>query len=249
MRINEIYQGDCLELMKQIIDNSVDMILCDLPYGVTARNKWDIIIPFDKLWKQYERIIKDGGAIVLTATQPFASQVVMSNPNLFKYEWIWEKPNGQGFLNAKKQPLRNHEQVLIFYKQQCTYNPQFTIGKPYKCKQGKHGTNYGERGKGVNEVITINDGKRYPKTVQLFNYDKSKEHPTQKPIALFEYLIKTYSNEDDLVLDNCIGSGTTAIACKNLNRNFIGIEKEQNYVDIANKRLAQESLNTIKDNK
>lgn len=241
METNTIYQGDCLELMKQIENKSVNLILCDLPYGVTTRNKWDIIIPFDKMWEQY-------GVIILTATQPFASMLVMSNLEMFKYEWIWEKPNGQGFLNAKKQPLRNHEQILVFYNSQPTYNPQFKEGKPYTCKQGGHGTNYGERGKEVKEVVTINDGKRYPLTVQKFKYDSKKIHPTQKPIELFEYLIKTYSKEGDLILDNCIGSGTTAIACIKTNRRFIGIELSEEYCKIANdriqKELSQTKLNT-----
>jgi len=240
--INKIYNMDCLVGMKLIDDNSIDMILCDLPYGVTSRNKWDVIIPFDKLWKEYSRIIKQNGAIVLTATQPFASILVISNKELFKYEWVWEKPNGQGFLNAKKQPLRNHEQILVFYKSQPVYNPQFTKGKPYICKQGGHGTNYGERGKDVKEVVTRNEGKRYPLTVQKFKYDSTRVHPTQKPVALFEYLIKTYTNEKELVLDNCMGSGTTAVACKYTNRTFIGFENNKEYYDIANSRLTQKNL-------
>ena len=238
MEINKIYQGDCLILMKEIPDKSVNLILCDLPYGVTARNEWDVIIPFDILWGEYVRIIKDNGCIVLTAIQPFASVVVMSNLKLFKYEWIWEKTQGTGFLNAKKQPLRNHEQVLVFYKSQPTYNPQMWQSTPYTAKRldKSYSTNYGKQ----TRVDTINtDGKRYPLTVQKFKYDSNKVHPTQKPIELFEYIIKTYTNEGDLVLDNCIGSGTTALACLNLNRNFIGIELEQSYVDIANKRITE----------
>jgi site-specific DNA-methyltransferase (adenine-specific) len=238
LELNKIYNQDCLEGMKLIDDKSIDMILCDLPYGVTARNKWDSIIPFDKLWAQYERIIKDNGVIVLTATQPFASNLVCSNLNLFKYEWIWEKSNGTGFLNAKKQPLRNHEQVLVFYKSQPIYNPQFTDGKPYTCKQGGHGTNYNDRGNETKEVVTINCGKRYPLTIQKFIKDKEKLHPTQKPLALCEYLIKTYTNENNLVLDNCAGSGTTLLAAKNLNRNFIGFENNEEYFSIACERIS-----------
>ncbi len=240
MEINKIHQGDCLELMKQIDDKSINMILCDLPYGVTARNKWDVIIPFDKLWQQYERIISDKGAIVLTATQPFTSQVVVSNINLFKYEWIWEKTKTLGFLNAKKQPLRNHEQILIFYKQQPIYNPQGIQLINKKCDRGSKdgvGTNYNQ----ANPVYTQTQ-TNYPKSVLKISSEGKTMHPTQKPLALFEYLIKTYSNERDLILDNCIGSGTTAVACKQTNRNFIGIEKEQKYVDIANKRLQQHTL-------
>jgi len=238
IELNKVHQGDCLEVMKQIDDKSVDVILCDLPYGVTARNEWDVIIPFDKLWEQYNRIIKDNGTIILTAIQPFASMVVMSNLKIFKYEWIWEKTQGTGFLNAKKQPLRNHEQVLVFYKSQPKYNPQMWQSTPYTTKRldKSYSTNYGKQVR----VDTINvDGKRYPLTVQKFKYDSNKVHPTQKPVELFEYIIKTYSDEGDLVLDNCIGSGTTAVACLNLNRKFIGIELEQKYIDICNKRIME----------
>lgn len=229
----ELCCGDCLEIMKNISNSSIDMILCDLPYGVTARNKWDSMIPFESLWEQYERIIKDNGAIVLTAIQPFTSVTVMSNIAIFKYEWIWKKQQGTGFLNAKKQPLRNHESVLVFYKKQPTYNPQFTEGKPYTCKSGRASTNYQDQ----ISVVTENDGKRYPLTVVDFAYDKSKLHPTQKPVALFEYLIKTYTNEKDLVLDNCMGSGTTGVACKNLGRDFIGIELDKDYFEVAKERV------------
>lgn len=235
--INSISHGDCLELMKGIPDNSVDMILADLPYEVTSkRNVWDKIIPFEPLWKEFNRIAKETAAMVFTATQPFSSKLVMSNLDDFKYEWIWEKQQGTGFLNAKKQPLRNHEGIYIYYRKQPTYNPQFTEGKPYICKSGKGSTNYNEQV----SVVTENDGKRYPLTVIKFAYDKNKEHPTQKPVALMEYLIKTYTNEGDLILDPTCGSGTTCLAAKNLNRNFIGIEKELKYVEIANRRLLNE---------
>ncbi len=233
----DIYHADCLELMVQLPDNCIDMVLCDLPYGVTARNKWDVVIPFEKLWEQYHRICKQNAAMVFTAVQPFASMLVVSNLKEFKYEWIWEKQQGTGFLNAKKQPLRNHEQILVFYKEQPTYNPQFTKGKPYKCTSGQGSMNYGEQ---IN-VVTDNNGYRYPLTIQKFTYDGEKLHPTQKPLALFEYLIKTYTNEGDVVLDNCLGSGTTAVACKKLNRNCIGIEREEKYVNIALKRVAEVS--------
>lgn len=239
--INSIHNGDCLNIMKDIDDKSIDMILCDLPYGMTARNKWDTIIDFKLLWKQYERIIKSNGVIVLTAIQPFTSMLVLSNPTYFKYEWIWKKQQGTGFLNAKKQPLRNHESILVFYKNQPTYNPQFTKGKPYKCKSGTASLNYREQ----ISVITENNGYRYPLTVIDFDYDKNKLHPTQKPVSLFEYLIKTYTNEGNLVLDNCAGSGTTAIACINTNRNYILIEKEQQYFDMINKRI-QDYINARK---
>jgi len=238
METNKIYQGDCLELMKQIEDKSVDLILCDLPYGVTARNEWDVVIPFERLWEQYKRIIKDNGVIILTAIQPFSSIVVMSNIKMFKYEWIWEKPQGTGHLNAKKQPLRNHEQVLIFYNSQPTYNPQM-VGddkrKVIRSGNKSKNTDYRE----FIEIAESNYQGRFPVTIQYFNRDSEKFHPTQKPVALFEYLIKTYTNEGDLVLDNCVGSGTTAIACIKTNRRFIGMELEQKYVDIANKRIGE----------
>ena len=230
--INKIHLGDCLELMKNIPDKSIDMILCDLPYG-TTRNKWDSVIPLINLWEQYERIIKDKGAIILTAQTPFDKVLGVSNLKLLKYEWIWHKQQGTGHLNSKKMPMKNHENILVFYKSLPTYNPQMEQGKPYTCKSGRGSTNYG----GQTSVLTKNTGERYPKTVQMFTYDKSKLHPTQKPVALFEYLIKTYTNEGDLVLDNCIGSGTTAIACINTNRNFIGIEKDEHYFNLANERI------------
>jgi site-specific DNA-methyltransferase (adenine-specific) len=234
IELNRIYQRDCIEGMALIPDKSIDMILCDLPYG-TTRNKWDSIIPLDKLWEQYERVIKDNGAIVLTAQTPFDKILGASNIKLLRYEWIWQKEAGTGFLNAKKMPLKDHENVLVFYKEMPTYNPQMEPGKPYTIKKSHHGTNYGRDV--VDVVITENDGKRYPKTTLRFNRDKEKFHPTQKPVALFEYLIKTYTNEGDIVLDNCMGSGTTAIACVRTGRNFIGFETEPKYIEIANKRL------------
>jgi site-specific DNA-methyltransferase (adenine-specific) len=232
--LNKITQGDCLEVMKQIPDKSVDMILCDLPYG-TTQNKWDSILPLDDLWCQYERVAKENGAIVLTSAQPFTSALVMSNTRHFKYELIWEKSQATGFLNSKKQPLRKHESVLIFYKKQPTYNPQFTKGKPYVAKSNA-GANKGNYGK-FKDNVTVNDGKRYPVSILPFNNGGKTEHPTQKPIDLFEYLIRTFTNEGETVLDNCIGSGTTAVACINTGRSFIGIERETEYVEIANKRI------------
>ena len=230
---NQILQGDCLELMKDIPDGSVDMILADLPYG-TTRNKWDSIIPLDELWVHYMRIIKDNGAIVLTAQTPFDKVLGVSNLKLLKYEWVWRKDSGTGFLNAKKMPLKNHENILIFYKKPPIYNPQMRFGhKPYIAKKGHHGTNYGSD-KGA---TTQSDGSRYPVSVIDFSRDKDKIHPTQKPVALFEYLIKTYTNEGDLVLDNVAGSGTTGVAAMNTNRNFILMEKEPEYVEIIKKRL------------
>lgn len=234
--MNKIILGDCLEVMKDIPDKSVDMILCDLPYGTTAC-KWDSIIPFEPLWEQYERVIKDNGAIVLTAAQPFTSALVMSNLKLFKYDWVWKKPKGTGHLNAKKQPMRDKEDILVFYKRQPTYNPQMVKGEPYQSKSGK--SQYEGYGKDK-RMGNNNNGLRYPKQVIEFGVvERNTVHPTQKLVALFEYLIKTYTNEGDIVLDNCVGSGTTAIAAHNTGRFFIGIEKEPKYVEIAQKRLEQ----------
>ena len=228
--LNKIYNEDCLEGMKKIDNKSIDMILCDLPYGTTGY-KWDTIIPVGELWEQYERIIKDNGAIVLTAQTPFDKVLGYSNLKLLRYEWIWKKESGTGFFNAKKMPLKIHENILVFYKKLPTYNPQMREGKPYTIRQGCASTNY--RNYTAKEIITVNDGKRYPLSVLEYQRDKEKIHPTQKPVALFEYLIKTYTNEGETVLDNCMGSGTTAIACLNTNRNFIGFELDKGYFDIA----------------
>ena len=241
LEINKIYNEDCLEGMKKIDDKSIDMILCDLPYG-TTQNKWDSIIPLDRLWEQYERVIKGDGAIVLTSMQPFTSKLISSNMKLFKYEIIWDKKLSTGFLNAKKQVLRRHENILIFYKKQCTYNPQMTAGKPYdKGISYDESSNYGKQV----PVRALNEtGDRYPTSIIEFsNADRrNKQHPTQKPTSLFEYLIKTYTNENELILDNCMGSGTTAVACINTNRNFIGFEKDTTYFEIAKKRI-EDALN------
>lgn len=232
-----LYNGDCLDWMNVIPDASVDMILCDLPYG-TTQNKWDSIIPFDALWDHYRRICKPASAIVLTSAQPFTSALVMSNAAQFKYQWVWQKESGTGLLNAKKQPLRDHEDVLVFYEKQTLYNPQFTEGKPYRCWKGSETTNYNHSG----VVVTENDGFRYPKTVLKFNRDKRKEHPTQKPVALMEYLIRTYTHEGMTVLDNCMGSGTTGVAAVNTGREFIGIERDPDYFAIAQQRIADAML-------
>jgi len=233
MDINKVYLGDCLEIMPSIPDKSIDMILCDLPYGTTAC-KWDTIIPLEPLWGQYKRIIKDNGAIVLTASQPFTSILVASAIDIFSYSWIWEKEQGVNFLLSKKQPLKVHEDILVFSKTQTIYNPQMTSGKPYISGKGTSGdvTN------NVIKIQTHNNGTRYPKSIIKINRQTGL-HPTQKPVALFEYLIKTYTNEGDLVLDNCAGSGTTGVACQNLKRNYILIEKEPKYYDIILKRLSE----------
>ena len=231
MELNKIYNEDCLVGMKDIPDKSIDMILCDLPYG-TTRNKWDTIIPLDKLWEQYDRITKDNGAIVLTAQTPFDKVLGMSNLETLKYEWIWTKYSGTGHLNAKKMPMKNHENILVFYKKLPTYNPQMTKGTPYTQKSGRASSNYNPQ----ERVTTVNEGYRYPLTVQKFKSEKGL-HPTQKPVELFEYLIKTYTNDGETVLDNCMGSGTTAIACINTNRNYIGFELDQEYYRASIERI------------
>lgn len=239
--INTVIHGDCLEEMKKIPDKSIDMILCDLPYGTTAC-KWDTIIPFEPLWKEYERIIKPNGAIVLTASQPFTSALVMSNPKLFRYEWIWIKNRGSNFALANKMPIKEHESVLVFYKKLPTYNPI----KQQRAESGKERVKTIINPSTVSENyggIVLQEGKiydelRFPSSWQKFNCEVGL-HPTQKPVALFEYIIKTYSNEGELILDNCAGSGTTGVACQNLNRNYILIEKEKEYIDIINKRISE----------
>lgn len=236
--------GDCLELMKDIPTGSVDMVLCDLPYG-TTQNKWDVCIPFEPLWEQYHRVCKKNAAVVLFSQIPFTVDCVNSNRKEFRYEWIWEKDNKTGFLNAKKMPLKVHENILIFYRALPTYNPQFTKGTPYKRSHfaKNASTNYNKK----TDCITINeDGKRYPIDCVYFETPKAlwgkntgKYHPTQKPVALLEYLIKTYTNEGETVLDNTMGSGSTGVACVNTGRDFIGIEKDETYFDIAQKRIAE----------
>lgn len=234
--LNKIYLGDCLEIMKSIDDKSIDMILCDLPYGVTNRNKWDEIIPFKELWEHYNRISKETTPIILFSQQPFTTKLISSNLKDFRYDIIWEKPLATGFLNANRMPLRNHEHILVFYKNLPVYNPQKTPGKPYKMTRRSDTNNYGEV-KNLHQETNNPTGDRFPKSVISFASDKSKLHPTQKPLGLCEYLIKTYSNTDNLVLDNCCGSGTTLLAAKNLNRKWIGIEKEESYYKIAVERM------------
>lgn len=226
--------GDCLQVMDAIADKSVDLVLCDLPYG-TTQNKWDSVIPLDAIWTAYKRVIKPNGVIVLTAAQPFTSAVVMSNPHMFKYQWVWDKSQVTGFLNAKKQPLRRHEDVLVFYERQPTYNPQFTEGAAYKINRKHSTTNYGTQ----TENSTESDGRRYPTSVLSIPQPREVGgHPTQKPVALMEYLIRTYTDVGATVLDNTMGSGTTGVACVNTGRKFIGIEKDNGYFGIAKSRLA-----------
>lgn len=236
--VNVVYSGECLELMNRIESKSIDLILCDLPYG-TTQNKWDAIIPFPALWQQYERIIKDNGAIVLTAQTPFDKVLGCSNLPLLRYEWIWHKDNATGFMNSKKMPLKATENVLVFYKSLPVYNPQMRTGfKPYATKGSySKSVNYGKIG--GKDWQSQSDGERYPINYLYFPIDQTiRLHPTQKPVALFEYFIKTYTNEGATVLDNCAGSGTTGAACINTNRNYILIEKEEKYIDVINNRLA-----------
>jgi site-specific DNA-methyltransferase (adenine-specific) len=248
LELNTIIQGDCLEVMKEIDDKSIDMILCDLPYAETG-NAWDCPIDPDNLWYEYKRILKNQGAIVLTGTFKFGVQLFNSCPELYKYDWVWEKDNGTNAPNVNYQPFRTHEQVFVFGKGRVSYGtalpmkytPQKTAGKPYSQKSGKVSDNW--KG-GLKNCVTENiTGDRHPKTIQKFNRDKERLHPTQKPVALFEYLIRTYTNAGDLVLDNCAGSFTTAIACMRTNRNWICIEQEQKYCDIGAKRIAEQKQN------
>ncbi|WP_200865903.1 DNA-methyltransferase [Metaclostridioides mangenotii] len=218
--------------MKLIKNKSIDMILCDLPYG-TTKNKWDTIIPLHDLWEQYERIIKDNGAIILTCSQPFTTILNNSNLKLFKYEWIWIKNNSTGFQLANKRPLKKHENISVFYKKQPVFNPQGLKLYEKLNKRASMGNNWGE----LKSNQYIQKYTNYPTQLLEFSHDKEKIHPTQKPILLFEYLIKTYTYEGDVVLDNCIGSGTTAIACINTNRSYIGFELEKRYYDLANQRV------------
>ena len=240
-----LMQGDCLELMKSVPDCSVDMILADLPYGTTQCAR-DVVIPFDALWLEYLRIAKPEAAIVLCAAQPFASMVVASNPKHYRYEWIWEKGNATGFLNAKKQPLRAHESAQVFYRQQPVYNPQMSSGHERKTAKRKT-VNSECYGKAL-ELVEYDSTERYPRSVQFFSSDKQfgSFHPTQKPVAWMEFLIKTYTNEGQTVMDNTMGSGTAGVACSKAGRKFIGIEMDEKYFRIAKDRihLEQSLINT-----
>jgi DNA modification methylase len=232
-----LQQGDCLELMKNIPDGSVDMILCDLPYGTTAC-KWDTIIPFEPLWEQYERIIKDNGAIVLTASQPFTTKLIMSKLDWFRYTWVWNKKKAGNIFLAKKQPMKIHEDIVVFSKKPHFYNPQMV--KRDKVKKSKnYGTGESFGGTREKEDKTYTYTHTYPKSIIEFSnaIQKGKVHPTQKPVPLLEYLIKTYTRDGETVLDNCMGSGSTGVACVNLKRNFIGIELEEKYFKIAEERI------------
>lgn len=244
LEINKIYNMDCLEGMKLIPDKSIDAIICDLPYG-TTKNKWDIIIPFEELWKEYERIIKDNGCIALFSSQPFTTDLINSNRKFYRYEIIWDKEYGTDFQLANKKPMKAHENIQIFYKKQPTYNAQKTKReKPINTtnwkqdKRNKNHDNFHSK-----ENIKKSYDYKYPTTVIRYNMangecnNSKRVHPTQKPVHIMEWLIKTYSNENEIILDNCIGSGTTAIAALNTKRKFIGFETESKYIDIANNRL------------
>jgi len=242
-----LYQGDCLEVMQDIPDKSIDMILCDLPYGSTSC-KWDVVIPFKPLWEAYERVIKDIGAIVLTSSQPFTSLLVTSNINMFKYEWIWKKRKPGNFQLAKKVPLKVTENILVFSRK----NKYYPIPRPlpkssierrkYPIESNVLNLNHMASGR-YKFQNNMGTGFGYPFNIIEIGQDAKSYHPTQKPVALFEYLIKTYTNEGDLVLDNCLGSGTTAISCLNTNRRCIGIEKELKYIEISKNRVIEHETN------
>lgn len=236
----ELHNGDCLEVMKTIKDHSVDLILCDLPYGTTTC-KWDNVIPFDKLWEQYNRIIKNNGAIVLFGSEPFSSQLRLSNLKNYKYDLYWKKEKPTNFMQLKRRPGKLTENICVFYNNQCTYNPQMIKHEGKLVKNSPKGKFNSVVSAQLNKrIIPYNDtGYRYPGDILEFRREKlgTTVHPTQKPVPLLEYLIKTFSNEGDLVLDNCMGSGSTGVACKNTNRNFIGIELDKNYFEIAKNRI------------
>lgn len=231
----QLMLGDCLERMKEISDGSVDMVMCDLPYG-TTQNKWDAIIPFEALWREYKRVCN--GAVVLMSQGPFTAQTIMSNLPDFRYKLVWEKSKPTNFLNVKRQPLRKHEDICVFYASQPTYNPQMSPGKPYSKGVRKNALTgaYGD----FKPVLVASEGARHPTDIIYFKTAESEGpvvHGTQKPVALMRYLIETYSNDGDLVLDNAMGSGTTGVACVNTGRNFIGIERDPEYFTIAERRI------------
>ena len=241
-----LVNGDCLDVMLNIETESIDLILCDLPYGIT-KNKWDVIIPFDELWTQYNRIIKTNGAIILFGSQPFTTRLISSNMKYFRYCLVWEKNKFSDFLNSKRKPMKTNEDICIFYKKQPTYNIQYWYSTPYERwntqKAVDKQTNYGNHKKN----IVKSDGKRLPTTVLKFNRVERPIHPTQKPVDLLEWLIKTYTNEGDNVLDNCMGVGSTGIATKKINRNFIGIELDEQYYNQAVKLIQNQEVDIIQN--
>lgn len=232
----ELYQGDCLDQMDKVADHTIDMIFTDLPYG-TTKNTWDVPIPLDKLWEQYRRVLKSGGVVLLFAQMPFGADLISSNRRWYRYEWIWHKTMPVGFLNANRMPLRTHENILVFYEHLPTYHPQKTPGKPYTATRSTRATrNYGR----FDRATTVNDGDRCPRDVLTFSNgnNASKIHPTEKPVDLLAYMIRTYTDEGDTVLDSCMGSGSCGVACQHLGRSFIGIEKDLGYFEAARKRIA-----------
>ena len=237
----KLFLGDCLEVMKKIPDRFVHAIITDFPYGtLNKRNTWDKVIDYDKFWMEAHRIGYDNTPTVTTAQMPFSAYLVSTNYKDFKYSMVWEKSKATGYLNAKKQPMRAHEDILVFYNKQCKYNPQMTQGKPYNKGCAVRDTlAYAKQEKAI--LVKNDTGLRYPRSVQYFVTAESegKFHPTQKPMALMEWLIRTYTDENDVIFDPCMGSGTTGVACMNLNRRFIGIEKEEKYFEIAKKRIEE----------
>ena len=228
-----LYRGDCLDIMQQLEDKSVDMILCDLPYGCT-RNKWDIVIPMEPLWKQYERVARDNAAIVLFSNQPFTTRLIMSNLKMYRYEIIWAKPQGTDFLNANRKPLKAHENIEVFYKRPPYYNRKGRQGKPYRARSGTKSENWG----GYKSIVVENrDGRRYNTTVYPAPIPRRGHHPTEKPTELLKWLIGMYTRPGDIVLDNCMGSGSTGVACRETGRDFIGIERDEKYFEIAKERI------------
>lgn len=242
-----LLQGDCLNEMSKVLDSSVDLILVDLPYGTSACS-WDVVIPMEKLWEQYLRVLKPNGTVVLFGSEPFSSLVRSSNLEMYKYDWKWVKPRGANFLNAKYQPMKNYEDIMVFSRcpasysrsrDSMVYNPIMGVGEPYKLMSGKQKLekNNSTVRSSIKSVVTDNKGLRYPKATLEFKSDKDKLHPTQKPVDLLEYLIRTYTVEGMVVLDSCMGSGSTGVACKNLNRSFIGIELDEGCFEIAKQRI------------
>lgn len=242
-----LLQGDCLDEISKVLDDSVDLILVDLPYGTSACS-WDVVIPMEKLWEQYLRVLKSSGTVVLFGSEPFSSLVRSSNLEMYKYDWKWVKPRGANFLNAKYQPMKNYEDIMVFSRcpasysrsrDSMVYNPIMGVGEPYKLMSGKQKLekNNSTVRSSIKSVVTDNKGLRYPKATLEFKSDKDKLHPTQKPVDLLEYLIRTYTVEGMVVLDSCMGSGSTGVACKNLNRSFIGIELDEGYFEIAKQRI------------
>lgn len=242
--IDKIYLGDCMELMRGIDDQSIDAVICDLPYGTTPC-EWDKALPMDELWREYKRIIKPNGSIVLFCQQPFTTKLIASNMDMWKYNWIWVKNNGTNFLNSHHQPIKITEDIAVFgfaasspssKDFHLTYNPQFGVGKPYISKNGNRATT-SVINRLMKHSITISNGERYPKNLIYFTRDKERIHPTQKPIDLLRYLVLTHTNEGDLVLDNCMGIGSTIMACIKEKRHYIGMELDEKWFDIASKRI------------